>query len=129
MYLPKMKIKLAFLLVFILACSDTDNNEEYEVEIPEVVSYQMDIQPLFDSSCINCHGDKGQLSLSSYQNTMKGGKSGATVIPNSGEGSLLIKKLNGTASGQRMPPEPASQWTETKIALVTKWINQGAKNN
>ena len=128
MYLPKNKIKLALFLIFFGACGD-NNNEGDEVEIPEVVSYQMDIQPLFDSSCINCHGNNGELSLSSYQNTMKGGKSGATVIPNNGKASLLITKLNGTASGQRMPPEPGKPLSETKIALVTKWINQGAKNN
>jgi len=124
-----MKIKLIFLLILFSACSDNDNNDEEVVEIPEVVSYKMDIQPLFESGCINCHGNQGQLSLTTYENTMKGGKTGLIVIPNNGAGSLLIKKLDGSASGQRMPPPPVDPWNQIKISLVKKWIDEGAKNN
>ena len=113
-----MKIKLIFLLILFSACSDNDNNDEEVVEIPEVVSYKMDIQPLFDSGCINCHGNQGQLSLTTYENTMKGGKTGLIVIPNNGAGSLLIKKLDGSASGQRMPPPPVDPWSQIKVSLV-----------
>ena len=125
-----MRLKLIFCLIVFGACSDSkDDEKEQIVVVPEIVSYQMDVQPLFDSSCTNCHGNKGKLSLTSYQNTMKGGESGSVIIPNNGSESLLIKKLNGTASGQRMPPDSKYHWSETKIVLVTKWIDQGAKNN
>ena len=125
-----MRLKLIFCLIVFGACSDSkDDEKEQIVVVPEIVSYQMDVQPLFDSSCTNCHGNKGKLSLTSYKNTMKGGESGPIVIPNNGAESLLVKKLNGTASGQRMPPEPKNPWDETKVSLVLKWIDQGAKNN
>ena len=125
-----MKLKLLFCLIIFVACSDSNDNEKEEIiVVPEIVSYQMDVQPLFDSSCTSCHGNKGKLSLSTYQNTMKGGESGSVIIPNNGTESLLVKKLNGTASGQAMPPDSRYKWNETKIALVTKWIDQGAKNN
>ena len=125
-----MKLRLTLCLIFFGACSDSNGGEEDEkVALPEIVSYQMDIQPLFDSSCINCHGNEGKLSLTNYENTIKGGKSGLAIIPNNGAESFLVKKLNGTAKGQRMPPEPKNPWDETKILLVTKWIDQGAKNN
>ena len=130
MYLLEMRLKLIFCFIIFSACSDSkDDEKEQIVVVPEIVSYQMDVQPLFDSSCTNCHGNKGKLSLTSYQNTMKGGENGSAVIQNDGAESLLVKKLNGTASGQRMPPEPKNPWDETKILLVTKWIDQGAKNN
>ena len=125
-----MKLKLLFCFIIFGACSDSNDYEKEEiVVVPEIVSYQMDVQPLFDSSCTSCHGNKGKLSLSTYQNTMKGGESGSAIIPNNGSESLLIKKLNGTASGQAMPPDSRYKWNETKIVLVTKWIDQGAKNN
>ena len=125
-----MRLKLIFCLIVFGACSDSkDDEKEQIVVVPEIVSYQMDVQPLFDSSCTSCHGNKGKLSLSTYQNTMKGGESGSVIIPNNGTESLLVKKLNGTASGQAMPPDSRYKWNETKIVLVTKWIDQGAKNN
>ena len=125
-----MKLKLLFCLIIFVACSDSnDDGKEEIVVVPEIVSYQMDVQPLFDSSCTSCHGNKGKLSLSTYQNTMKGGESGSVIIPNNGSESLLVKKLNGTASGQAMPPDSRYKWNESKIALVTKWIDQGAENN
>ena len=125
-----MRLKLIFCFIIFGACSDSkDDEKEQIVVVPEIVSYQMDVQPLFDSSCTSCDGNKGKLSLSTYQNTMKGGESGSAIIPNNGSESLLVKKLNGTASGQRMPPEPKNPWDETKVSLVLKWIDQGAKNN
>ena len=125
-----MRLKLIFCLIVFGACSDSkDDEKEQIVVVPEIVSYQMDVQPLFDSSCTNCHGNKGKLSLTSYQNTMKGGENGSAVIPNDGAESLLVRKLNGTASGQRMPPEPKNTWSDSKIKLVMKWIDQGAENN
>ena len=34
------------------------------------VDYETEIQPIFNSSCTNCHGNSGGLSLSSYSNLM-----------------------------------------------------------
>jgi len=28
-----------------------------------------------------------------------------------------------------MPPEPKNTWSDSKIKLVMKWIDQGAENN
>lgn len=129
MFIGEMKkiTRIGFLLLCV-ACSDMGTNPKEE-EIPDVVSYINDIQPIFNSGCVNCHGNQGQLSLATYAKTMKGGKSGQVVIPKNSAGSLLIKKLKGEASGQRMPPQPQSPWSDTKIELVAKWIDAGAENN
>lgn len=100
-----------------------------EEETLENISYKNDIQPLFNSGCVNCHGNQGQLSLATYAKTMQGGKSGKVVIPKNSSGSLLIKKLKGQATGQRMPPKPQNSWGDSKIELVANWIDEGAENN
>ncbi len=129
MFLDEVK-KITILLLLILAgCSDFGINPKEDQVITGDVSYAKDIQPMFNSICVNCHPNQGQLSLRNYTNLMKGGKSGAVVIPKDGAGSLLVKKLEGTASGDRMPPKPAGEWSTTKIELVKKWIDQGAENN
>ncbi len=129
LFIPKMKkITLWIALLFCVACSDMGTNPKDD-EVPDIVSYQNDIQPILNSGCVNCHGNQGQLSLATYSKTMKGGKSGQVVIPKNSAGSLLIKKLKGEASGQRMPPKPQNPWSDTKIELVAKWIDAGAENN
>ena len=100
-----------------------------EIDPHTEVSYQNDIQPIFNSGCVGCHGSQGQLSLTTYANTMKGGVSGKVVIPGNGEGSLIVKKLRGIAPGQRMPPEPINPLSGAKIDLLVRWISTGAENN
>ena len=90
------------------------------------VNFSTEIKPLF-SSCTGCHGSSGGLSLSSYTSLMTGGESGAVVTPGDGAGSLLIKKLRGTA-GTRMP-KGQDPLNDTTINLIETWINEGAKDN
>ena len=37
------------------------------------IDYESQIQPIFDSRCIDCHGNFGGLDMSSYENLMNGG--------------------------------------------------------
>ncbi len=90
------------------------------------VNFSTEIMPLF-SSCTGCHGDSGGLSLSSYNSLMTGGNSGAVVTPGDGSGSLLVKKLRGTA-GTQMPKDQAPL-NDSTINLIETWINEGALDN
>ena len=122
------KLFITFVLIF-FACSDFGTNPKEEKNSGEI-SYKNDIQPMLNASCINCHGNKGGLSVSAYNNLMKGtSNNGPVVIAKNGAGSLIVKKLQGVASGSRMPLEPASKWSESKIETIKIWIDQGAKNN
>ena len=91
------------------------------------VNFSTEIKPLF-SSCTGCHGSSGGLSLSTYTSLMIGGNSGDVVIPGDGSGSRLVKKLRGTASGDRMP-KGGVFWNDTDINLIETWINEGALDN
>ena len=92
------------------------------------ISYSGYVQNIFNDNCINCHGISGGLNLTSHENLMLGGISGATIIPNDGSNSLLIKKLRGTATGGQMPPQCCLD-ESTIITLIETWINEGAENN
>lgn len=123
----KKELLLIFFSLFI-ACSDMGTNPREE-EIIDLVSYENNIQPLFKTSCVNCHGNQGQLSLVNYKSLMQGGESGKVVIPNNSSGSLLIKKLKGETLAQRMPPPPQSPLDKSKIDMIAKWIDLGAEEN
>jgi hypothetical protein len=125
-----MKNILISLFISLTACSDFGNSPKEESEFSQNISFNSDIQPLFNASCINCHGSQGNLSVRNYSSLMDGrSNNGPVVIPENGDESLIIKKLRGTASGDRMPSEPASPWSDFKIMLIKKWIDQGALNN
>jgi len=124
-----MQKYLKLLIFFLAGCSDFGTNPKEEVVLDDV-SFAEDIQPMLNASCINCHGNNGWLSVRTYDNLMKGtSNNGPVVIPNNGIGSFIVKKLKGNASGDRMPPEPANPWDDSKIEIIIKWIDQGAKNN
>ena len=91
------------------------------------VNFSTEIKPLF-SSCTGCHGVSSGLSLSTYTSLIIGGNSGAVVTPGDGSGSRLVKKLRGTASGDRMPLGGV-YWNDTDINLIETWINEGALDN
>ncbi len=124
------KLFITFVLIF-FACSDFGTNPKEEKNSGEI-SYKNDIQPILNASCVNCHGNNGGLSVGTYNNLMKGtSNNGPVVIANNGTGSLIVKKLQGLGppGGSRMPPEPVSKWSESKIETIKIWIDQGAKNN
>jgi len=111
------------------ACGGSAVNDNCNVcggDNSSCVNYSTEIQPLF-SSCTGCHGSSGGLSLSSYNSLMTGGNSGAVVIPEDGSGSLLVKKLRGTAGTQM--PKNQTPLNDTTINLIETWINEGALDN
>jgi hypothetical protein len=72
------------------------------------VTYDKDIRPLFEASCLRCHGDerqKGGLRLDSLEASIKGGKDGKTVIPGNSEKSLLVAAAAQINDDIAMPPK------------------------
>jgi hypothetical protein len=96
----------------------------------ETVSFARDIAPMLVGTCFNCHSsgnnaDRGGLRFNHFTNLLKGGDSGKIMVPGKPADSLLVKKLKGTA-GDRMPLN-GRPWSDKQIALVEKWISEGAK--
>jgi hypothetical protein len=95
---------------------------------PAAVDFSRDIQPILQTTCYECHGPKktkAHLRLDSRDGLMKGGETGAIVVPGNSERSLIVRRLLGLDGDDRMPkdgdPLPAAQ-----IALIRSWIDQGA---
>lgn len=95
---------------------------------PDSVYFQQQILPLIVSNCAGsgCHDAISHaegLNLTTYSGIMKIVKAG-----NPG-GSKLISVITTNNNGDRMPPPPAPKMPQDQINLITKWIQQGAKNN
>ncbi|MBO0863440.1 MAG: DUF1549 domain-containing protein, partial [Chloracidobacterium sp.] len=92
------------------------------------IDFNRQIKPIFARNCYQCHGAgnaMGQLRLDGKESAMKGGLSGAAIVPGDSERSLLVKRILGAGVKARMPmggdPLPPAE-----IALIRQWIDQGA---
>lgn len=99
------------------------------------VTYEADIKPIFETSCVKCHGaekPKAGLRLNSLEGTLKGTKDGKVVEPgNSTKSSLLISVACIGDEEEWMPPKnnkaKIAPLTKEQVGLVRAWIDQGAK--
>ncbi len=88
-------------------------------ELPDTVSYSLDIQPIWDNKCVSCHSGSRDPDLrpeNSYASLINGGY----VDTDNPDDSELIKKLYGSHD---------SRATEAEKQVILLWIEEGAKNN
>jgi Planctomycete cytochrome C len=119
------------------------------------LTYDKDIRPLLQASCLRCHGEeraKADLRLDSLQSALAGGKDGKVVIPGESKKSLLVAAAAQVNNDVAMPPKrgpghggpggpggtggpggpggfgpPPKALTAEQVALIRAWIDQGAK--
>ena len=80
------------------------------------------VQPLFDVQCVKCHGpieQKSGLELDTPQAVLKGGESGAVVVPGKPDASALFINLAAGAD-PHMPPK--KQLSDAEREVVREWI-------
>lgn len=95
---------------------------------PDSVYFEKDILPLISSRCATCHRPGGQydrILLTDYEEIMRYGEVRAGN-PNDSE---LFEVISDSDPDKRMPPPPDVALTADEIALIRKWIEQGALNN
>ncbi len=97
--------------------SDTAAKEEF---------FEMRIRPLFANNCYACHTDEhmGGLQLDTAEHALKGGKSGAVIVPGDPANSLMVKALHYNDPRLKMPP--TGRLKDAEIADVETWIKNGA---
>jgi len=97
---------------------------------PAAVDYLKEIKPLFATACVQCHGEKqpkAGLRLDTAANAMKGGEAGTVITAGKAGASLLVQLLNGPHGDIPQMPYKRNPLTGDQAALITNWINEGAK--
>lgn len=133
--LTRITLSVGLLAALIYGCKHNPQEEVVPIVAPtpnnpvtnDSVSFQTEILPLIVGNCTmsGCH-DAGTaaegLVLTNYTNIMQ------IVRPNNPGGSDLIDVITETRPTKRMPPPPSTPLTQAQIDLITKWINEGARN-
>ena len=92
------------------------------------LTYETHIRPIFREHCFDCHGAveklNGGLDLRLVRFLVKGGESGAAIVPGKIEQSYLVERIR---AGE-MPPGEA-RLSAKDIKTIERWIASGAKTN
>ena len=99
------------------------------------LTYEKDIKPMLENSCLKCHGPekpKSKYRVDSLEAMIKGGESGdAAIVPGKSEKSPLIHFVSDLVEDYEMPPLDKRQkypaMTKAQIGILRAWIDQGAK--
>ena len=94
------------------------------------VTFAADIKPIFDQSCIKCHGSakaKGRLRLHSLEAALKGGEEGSIIQPGDSARSPLVRIVARIGKQPAEHRRKVTPLTEAQVGLIRAWIDQGAK--
>ena len=93
------------LLPAILFCAatglaqDAVDVSQLPQSIDRRINFTSEIQPIFDRSCIKCHGNKrpkSEYQMTSREATMRGGEVGVAVYPGESGRSPLVHSVSYT---------------------------------
>jgi hypothetical protein len=94
---------------------------------PEAAAFfEKEVRPLLVEKCQKCHGAKKQeagLRLDSRAALLKGGDTGAAVVPGKPDQGTLLAAVKHTGDLQ-MPPN--GKLADRQIAALAKWVTDGA---
>ncbi|MEO1527120.1 MAG: DUF1549 domain-containing protein, partial [Planctomycetota bacterium] len=110
---------VAFLSPFVAAAPPT-RAEQLEF-------FEKDIRPLLAEHCYSCHSVnadrvEASLLLDSRQAHVRGGDSGAAIVPGNPDASLLIEAVR--YESYEMPPN--GKLPDSEIAKLERWVEMGA---
>jgi mono/diheme cytochrome c family protein len=91
------------------------------------IDFTRDIKPLFEASCVKCHGrgkDKGGFRLDTRETFLKGGESGVVATAGRSAESYIIELVSGLDPDNVMPVK-GSKLTAKQVGLLRAWIDQG----
>src|ERR1700761_7050909 len=125
------------ILYMFMGCHHAISAQDADNEIPDTVSYNFNIRPIFSDKCFKCHGPdankrQADLRLDNAEDAYKALKDNPkshAFVPGDPSASEVFVRVTSEDSSVMMPP-PASnlkRLTPHEVDLVKKWIKQGAK--
>ena len=136
-----MNLKIAAVFTVVLGTSlaafAADASKLPPASDKKGVTFEKDIKPIFDHSCIKCHGEeraKAHLKLTTLEGVLKGSEDGKVVEPGKSDKSDLVFSVAHVGDPDTfMPPTKAKKGTpippltKDEVGLIRAWIDQGAK--
>src|SRR5438132_3360779 len=94
------------------------------------VSFVNDVAPILKENCFGWHDAKkrkGKMDMTTYESFRKGGSREDPIVPGKPDESLIIEFLTATDKARMPPKEAGDALPKEKIAVIARWIAEGAK--
>ncbi len=97
-------------------------------ESAEAKFFRDRVQPILQTHCVRCHGEKqqGELTVLDRDRLLLGGESGEpAIVPARPDDSQLLQLVAAGPDDYRMPPK-GDGLSEQEVDTIRKWIEDGA---
>ena len=128
---------LAVAVVALLSAStapaaDAGKADGGDLKLPDRVSFNRDIRPIFSNICWECHGPdpnhrKADLRLDVRAAALAENDGISAIVPGDPEESEAWLLITADKDDQMPPADFRTQLTARDKALIKKWIEQGAE--
>ncbi|HYT93534.1 MAG TPA: c-type cytochrome domain-containing protein [Gemmataceae bacterium] len=126
---------LALFAVVLLALGwpALHGDEKKETKLPDQVSYVRDIRPIFQQQCQGCHQPakaEGSFLMTNHADLFKKGDNEQPgVVAGDPDKSFLVSQIVAQDGKPPAMPRGKDPLTAHQVALIKKWIQQGAKDD
>ena len=124
-----LAVGIPSLLALSLPAADEDSKKEPAFSAADLEFFEKNVRPVLVAHCYECHSAKsdeleGGLRLDFRGGHLKGGDTGAAIVPGKPEKSRLVTAISYKDVDLQMPPD--SKLPAAKIAALTEWVKRGA---
>ncbi len=105
----------------------SEKQAQFPVAATRPIDFARDIQPIFEASCVQCHGrgkDKGAFSLETREDFLSGGDNGAPAVLGKSAESLVVE-LIASRDPETVMPKKGKKLTAEQVGIFRAWIDQG----
>jgi cytochrome c len=122
-----MRSACLVLIASLLGLLSTHGGEPEKPAQPKAPPvFETNVVPIFEMKCNRCHGArerKGKLDMRTMPALLKGGVSGAALVPGNSAKSLLVELIHYN----EMPPKKVQpRVSPEELKLIKAWIDAGA---
>ena len=129
---------VGILLFLFAACGpqEVPFPEEIEARLPKNIDFNLHVKPILSDRCFACHGpdanhQEAGLRLDIAEQAfaaLEDQPNNFAIVPHRPEDSELYRRITSDDPEMQMPPPESNlRLSEQEVAILTRWIEQGAE--
>src|SRR5690349_6228813 len=124
--------RVTLALILLLGGTGWSQAAAEEAKAGQKVSYYREVRPILQANCQGCHQPakaKGGYVMTDFKRLLAGGDNeGAAIVPSHTDQSAVLKMVTPQDGEVRMP-KGKSPLSESEVATLRTWIDQGATDD